>query len=175
MTSAYTSYLHSRIPQAQKRNGNQQRNPEFERYPPIDRKERDTKRRLYPSQQRRCSYHYGSKWIWQNYPAECRSRGTYRSPSKRYVRDRILETGERILDKLQNGIVDSKISTAAGLERGSPATYGALPYSESPSHMPRYLSQNSGNLRKLKRLLIFIRGYVCKNQISKIGIFHIRS
>jgi hypothetical protein len=52
---------------------------------------------------------------------------------------------ERILGNLQKGIVDSTISTAAGLEKGSPysATHQAMPYYESPSHLPIYLSQNS--------------------------------
>jgi hypothetical protein len=57
----------------------------------------------------------------------------------------VLETAARVLGNLQKGIVDNTISTAAGLEKGSSysATYQALPYYESPSHMPRYFSQNS--------------------------------
>ncbi|HKG87130.1 MAG TPA: hypothetical protein VKA95_02300 [Nitrososphaeraceae archaeon] len=45
---------------------------------------------------------------------------------------------ERVLNNLQKGIVDSTISTAAGLEEGSSysAAYQALPYYESPSHLP---------------------------------------
>jgi hypothetical protein len=53
--------------------------------------------------------------------------------------ERVLEMGERILYNLQKCIVDSTISTAAGLEKESsyPATRRALPYYESssqPSH-----------------------------------------
>jgi hypothetical protein len=53
-----------------------------------------------------------------------------------FVRDRILETADKIFDGFQKGIVDSIISTAAGLEKGSSysAAHQALPYYESPSH-----------------------------------------
>jgi hypothetical protein len=49
------------------------------------------------------------------------------------VNGRVLETAEEILYNLQKGIVDSTISTAAELEKGS------SPYYKSPSH----LNQNS--------------------------------
>jgi hypothetical protein len=47
-----------------------------------------------------------------------------------FVSGRVLEMVERILNNFQKGIVDSIISTAAGLEKGSSysATYQALPY-----------------------------------------------
>jgi hypothetical protein len=51
---------------------------------------------------------------------------------------RILEMGERILYNLQKAMVDSTISTAAGLEDGSSyptATQQALPYYISPSRL----------------------------------------
>jgi len=50
---------------------------------------------------------------------------------------------ERVLNNLQKGIVDNIISIAAGLEKGSSysATYQALPYYESPSYLPRYLTK----------------------------------
>src|ERR671911_2219080 len=51
---------------------------------------------------------------------------------------RILEMGERILYNLQKAMVDSTISTAAGLDEGNsyPAARRALPYYESPSQPP---------------------------------------
>ena len=62
-----------------------------------------------------------------------------------FVSRRVLEMAERILYNLQKGIVNSTISTAAGLEKGDlySATPQALPYYESPSHLPRYFNQNS--------------------------------
>ena len=48
---------------------------------------------------------------------------------------RVLERAERILYNLQKCMVDSTISTAAGLEGGGdscPTAYQALPYYESP-------------------------------------------
>jgi len=47
----------------------------------------------------------------------------------------MLEMAEKILHNLQKGIVDSTISTAAGLDKGSSysATYQALPYYASAS------------------------------------------
>jgi hypothetical protein len=46
---------------------------------------------------------------------------------------RVLEMAERVLKNLQKGIVDSTISTAAGLKKGSSysATHQALPYYQS--------------------------------------------
>jgi hypothetical protein len=64
---------------------------------------------------------------------------------KQFVSGRVLEMAERILYNLQKGIVDSTISTAAGLEKGSSysAPYQALLYYQSPSHLPTYLGKNS--------------------------------
>jgi hypothetical protein len=61
------------------------------------------------------------------------------------VSGRVLEMAERILYNLQKGIVDSTVSTVAGLEKEITysATPQALPYYESPSHLPRYFNQNS--------------------------------
>jgi archaellum component FlaC len=53
--------------------------------------------------------------------------------------ERVLDVAEKILYNLQKGIVDSTISTAAGLEDGSSyptATQQALPYYNSPSRLP---------------------------------------
>ena len=57
----------------------------------------------------------------------------------------MLEIAERVLNNLQKDIVDSAISIAAGLEKGSlySGTYQALPYYEFLSHLPRYFNQNS--------------------------------
>ena len=64
---------------------------------------------------------------------------------EQFVSGRVLEMAERILNNLQKGMVDNTISSAAGLEKGSSysATHQALPYYESPSHLPRYFNQNS--------------------------------
>jgi hypothetical protein len=53
---------------------------------------------------------------------------------ERFIRVRVLEMAEKVLNNLQKGIVDSTISTAAELEKGSSysATPQALPYYESP-------------------------------------------
>jgi hypothetical protein len=61
--------------------------------------------------------------------------GSRRPPGSEQFSERILEMAEKILSNLQKSIVDSTISTAAGLEDGSsyPAAYQALPYYESPS------------------------------------------
>jgi hypothetical protein len=52
----------------------------------------------------------------------------------------MLEMAEKILHNLQKGIVDSTISTAAGLDKGSSysATYQALPYYQSTSASSEY-------------------------------------
>jgi hypothetical protein len=57
--------------------------------------------------------------------------------NEQFVSGRVLETAEKILCNLQKIIVDSAISTAAGLEEGSsyPAAYQALPYYNSPLHL----------------------------------------
>jgi transposase-like protein len=64
---------------------------------------------------------------------------------EQFVSGRVLEMAERVLNNLQKGIVDSTISIAAGLEKGSlySGTYQALPYYEFLSHLPRYFNQNS--------------------------------
>ena len=61
-------------------------------------------------------------------------RPPYPQSNEQFASGRVLEMAERILHNLQKGIVDSTISTAAGLEEGSsyPAAYQALPYYESP-------------------------------------------
>ena len=65
--------------------------------------------------------------------------------NEQFVSGRVLEMAERVLNNLQKGIVDSTISTAAGLEKGSlySGTYQALPYYEFPSHLPRYFNPDS--------------------------------
>src|SRR5919106_6671412 len=78
-------------------------------------------------------------------------RPTYLQGNEQFVSERVFEMVERILHNLQKGIVDSTISTAAGLENVSSysATYQALPYfnhqalpyyHQSPSPLPAYLS-----------------------------------
>ncbi|HKG87590.1 MAG TPA: hypothetical protein VKA95_04635 [Nitrososphaeraceae archaeon] len=53
----------------------------------------------------------------------------YPQGNEQFVSERVLEMAERILYNLQKGIVDSTISTAAGLEKGSSFhTTPALPY-----------------------------------------------
>src|SRR5215211_4874732 len=65
--------------------------------------------------------------------------------NEQFVSGRILEMADRVLNNLQKGVVDSTMSTAAGLEEGDSysATPQALPCYESPSHLPRYFNQNS--------------------------------
>jgi len=57
-------------------------------------------------------------------------RSPYLQVNEQFVSGRVLEMAERVLNNLQKGIVDSTISTAAGLEEGS--SYSgpsqALPY-----------------------------------------------
>jgi hypothetical protein len=64
-------------------------------------------------------------------------RPSYLQGSKQFSQ-RVLESAEKILCNLQKVIVDSTISSAAGLEEGDsyPAAYQALPYYESPSQLP---------------------------------------
>jgi hypothetical protein len=72
--------------------------------------------------------------------------------SEQFATGRVLEMAERVLKNLQKGIVDSTISTAAGLEKGSSysATYQALPYyHQSQSHLPTYLNQNSSDAEEI--------------------------
>jgi hypothetical protein len=71
---------------------------------------------------------------------------------EQFATGRVLEMAERVLKNLQKGIVDSTISTAAGLEKGSSysATYQALPYyHQSQSHLPTYLNQNSSDAEEI--------------------------
>jgi hypothetical protein len=65
--------------------------------------------------------------------------------NEQFVSGRVLEMAEKILSNLQKSIVDTTISTAAKVERGSPypVTNQALPYYESPSHLPSQESSNS--------------------------------
>jgi archaellum component FlaC len=56
----------------------------------------------------------------------------YLQGNEKFTTERVLEMAERVLNNLQKGIVDSTISTAAGLENRYSATYQALPYYESP-------------------------------------------
>ena len=53
--------------------------------------------------------------------------------NEQFISGRVLEMAEKILYNLQKGIVDSTISTAAGLEKGSlySGTHHALPYYET--------------------------------------------
>jgi hypothetical protein len=69
---------------------------------------------------------------------------------EQFATGRVLEMAERVLNNLQKCIVDSTISTAAGLEKGSSysAPYQALPYYQSPSHLPTYL-QNSSDTEEI--------------------------
>ena len=46
-------------------------------------------------------------------------RSPYLQVNEQFVSGRVLEMAERVLNNLQKGIVDSTISTAAGLEEGS--------------------------------------------------------
>jgi DNA repair exonuclease SbcCD ATPase subunit len=64
-------------------------------------------------------------------------RPSYLQGSEQFS-ERVLKMGERILYNLQKSIVDSTISTAAGLEKESsyPAARRALPYYESSSQLP---------------------------------------
>jgi len=59
-------------------------------------------------------------------------RPPYSQGDEQFASGRVLEMAEKILYNLQKGIVDSTISTAAGLEKGSsfPTTHPALPYYE---------------------------------------------
>jgi hypothetical protein len=54
----------------------------------------------------------------------------YPQGDEQFISGKVLEMAERILKNLQKGIVDSTISTAAGLENGSSfsTTNPALPY-----------------------------------------------
>ena len=54
-------------------------------------------------------------------------RPPYLQGNEQFASGRILEMAERILHNLQKGIVDSTISPAAGLEKGSSYSYQALP------------------------------------------------
>lgn len=70
-----------------------------------------------------------------NYNPFSRSRRPSRlQGNEQFVSERVLEMAGKILDNLQKGMVDSTISTAAGLEEGS--SYQALPYYNSPSQLP---------------------------------------
>jgi hypothetical protein len=57
-------------------------------------------------------------------------RSPYLQVNEQFVSGRVLEMAERVLNNLQKGIVDSTISTAAGLEEGSSysGSSQALPY-----------------------------------------------
>jgi hypothetical protein len=57
--------------------------------------------------------------------------------NEQFVSGRVIEMAEKILCNLQKIIVDSTISTAAGLEEGDsyPAAHQALPYYNSPLHL----------------------------------------
>jgi hypothetical protein len=72
-----------------------------------------------------------------NYNSFSRSRGPSRL-HEQFVSGRVLGVAEKILYNLRKNIVDSSISTAAGLEEGSsyPAAYQALPYYNLSSQLP---------------------------------------
>ena len=74
-----------------------------------------------------------------NYNSFLGSRRPLCPQGSRQFSERVLDVAEKILYNLQKGIVDSTISTAAGLEDGSSypmATQQALPYYNSPSRLP---------------------------------------
>jgi hypothetical protein len=62
-------------------------------------------------------------------------RPLYLQGSEQFISVRVLEMAEKVLYNLQKAMVDSTISTAAGLDEGNsyPAARRALPYYESPS------------------------------------------
>jgi hypothetical protein len=62
-----------------------------------------------------------------------RRKPPYPQGDGQFVSERVLEMAEKILYNLQKGIVDSTISTAAGLEKGSSyfASYQAFSH---PNH-----------------------------------------
>src|SRR5918994_3675834 len=64
-------------------------------------------------------------------------RPSYLQGSERFISMRVLKMAEKILYNLQKAMVDSTISSAAGLEKGDSysAAYQALPYSESTSRL----------------------------------------
>jgi hypothetical protein len=73
-----------------------------------------------------------------NYNSFLGSRRPLCPQGSRQFSERVLDVAEKILYNLQKGIVDSTISTAAGLEDGSSypmATQQALPYYNSPSRL----------------------------------------
>jgi hypothetical protein len=67
-----------------------------------------------------------------NYSSFLESRRPSRPEGdEQFVRERVVGTAEKILNKLQRGIVDNIISTAAGLEKESSHYYSTpriLPY-----------------------------------------------
>lgn len=71
--------------------------------------------------------------------------GSRQSPGDEQFGGRILEVAEKIFCNLQKNIVDSTISTAAGLEevRSYSITHQALPYSNSPTNHYAKQSQNN--------------------------------
>ena len=73
-----------------------------------------------------------------NYNSFLASRRPSYLQGREQFSERVLKMGERILYSLQKSIVDSTISTAAGLEKESsyPAARRALPYYESSSQLP---------------------------------------
>jgi hypothetical protein len=72
-----------------------------------------------------------------NYNSFLASRRPSNLQGSEQFSERVLKMGERILYNLQKSIVDSAISTAAGLEKRDSysAAYQALPYYESPSQL----------------------------------------
>ena len=67
-------------------------------------------------------------------------RPSYAQGDEQFVIGRVFEMAERILNNLQKGIIDSTISTAAGLEKESSysAAYQALPYYQSTNASSEY-------------------------------------
>jgi hypothetical protein len=60
--------------------------------------------------------------------------GSRRPPgSEQFISERVLEMARKIFKNLQESIIESTISTAAGLEQET--SYQALPYYNSPSHL----------------------------------------
>jgi TolA-binding protein len=72
-----------------------------------------------------------------NYDSFLALRRQFNPQENEQLSGKVLEVARKILSNLQKSIVDSTISTAAGLEEGGSyrAAYQALPYHESPSRL----------------------------------------
>ena len=72
-----------------------------------------------------------------NYNSFQQSRRSSYLQGNKQLSERVLEMAGKILYNLQKAMVDSTISSAAGLEKGDShsTAYQALPYYESPSQL----------------------------------------